>query len=38
MKLVRTHNMTTYASMLSDDWEIDSEALAQAAAKQVTGP
>ncbi|KAH8967178.1 hypothetical protein BDL97_03G065200 [Sphagnum fallax] len=34
MKLVRTHNMTTYASMLSDDWEIDSEAQAKAAAKQ----
>ncbi|CAM6056293.1 unnamed protein product [Sphagnum tenellum] len=35
MKLVRTHNMTTYASMLSDDWEIDSEAQAKAAAKQI---
>ncbi len=38
MKLVRTHNMTTFSSMLSANWEIDSEAQAKAAAKQVTPP
>ncbi|CAK9205108.1 unnamed protein product [Sphagnum troendelagicum] len=35
MKLVRTHNMTTFSSMLSANWEIDSEAQAKAAAKQI---
>ncbi|XP_024367346.1 mechanosensitive ion channel protein 10 isoform X1 [Physcomitrium patens] len=35
MKLVRTHNMSTFSSMLSADWEIDSEAQAKSAAKQI---
>jgi hypothetical protein len=35
MKLVRTHNMSTFSSMLSADWEIDGEAQAKSAAKQV---
>jgi ABC-type cobalt transport system substrate-binding protein len=30
--------MTTFSSMLSANWEIDSEAQAKAAAKQVTPP
>ncbi|KAG0617287.1 hypothetical protein M758_5G179000 [Ceratodon purpureus] len=35
MKLVRTHNMSSFSSMLSADWEIDSEAQAKSAAKQI---